>query len=366
MPRVVDALTSDAFYSRLQRRLADERRAVEIADSANVHQRRFYGSLEHDPTALEARASADLRHFMLTGDPGALEPAGDVEFRDLNVGTGSAGGYVVAQDFNSKLVEAEAFWSAMRQAANVYTTTTGAPATSPAFDDSATSGAILGENVAIGSSVDVTLTNRTFNAFDYVSPVVKWSIQADRDVVGLEDAITWLCGQRLGRIQNTHFTTGTGSGQPLGLFTAGSVPVGATSAAPTTIAFADLVALYLSVDAAYWPTSSWMMSPTTALAVRGLLGTNNIPLFPAQDPLVILGRPVIVNPAVVNLGANALAVGFGDVARAYTIRDVGAASFHRLDERYMSELEVGAFVVHRSDGQPSGDQRAFKTLQQHA
>jgi len=365
-------MTSDAFMSRIQRHLASERASFERRDSLNVHDRQYRDATvrnydpEHADAILEQRANADFVHFVTTGDPGALIPAGSVEYRDLGAGTGAAGGFMVAADFQRKLTVAEAAWSAMRQVANVVLSATGAPMPEAAVDDSATSGSILAENVAIGASTDVTVSTRTFSAFDYVSPVIRFSIQMESDTINLVDNIAWLCGQRLGRIQNTHFTTGTGTGQPLGLFTAGSVPVGATSAGPTAITWADIVALYGSVDPAYLPTSTWMMNQATHTAVRALVGSSGVPLIPAGDPTTLLGRPVVINPAMAGLTATALSVGFGDVSRAYTIRDVGAASFHHLAERYMDALAHGAFVVHRSDGQPSGDQRAFKTLAQHA
>ena len=56
---------------------------------------------------------------------------------------------------------------------------------------------------------------------------------------------------RIGRIQNTHFTTGTGSSQPTGLVTASSVGKTGTTGQTLTIIYDDLVDIVDSVDAAY-------------------------------------------------------------------------------------------------------------------
>jgi HK97 family phage major capsid protein len=204
--------------------------------------------------------------------------------------------------------------------------------------------------------------------------LVRWSLQLAQDAGPwedgwLEEQLAWLCGQRLGRIQNTHFSTGTGTTQPLGLFTSQAVSagvvVGATSAAPTAVALADLVALYGSLDPAYEGNAKFMVGPATRTALRALVGTDGLPIFPAHLPLQLFGHDVIVNPAIPTVAATTFSAAYGDFERGYRISSVGDPAFRVLRERAMDQLALEGFAFVRRDGQPS-DTRAIKLLQQHS
>jgi predicted phage gp36 major capsid-like protein len=102
--------------------------------------------------------------------------------------------------------------------------------------------------------------------------------------INLPQLLGRLLGERLGRITNTHFTTGTGTGQPNGVVTAATFTQ-ATTGNATTITFANLVALYHSVDPAYRGNAKWMMNDNSHRedqAARRLAGSAAVDPGPRQ------------------------------------------------------------------------------------
>jgi HK97 family phage major capsid protein len=139
------------------------------------------------------------------------------EFRDLSIGTNTAGGYTVPPGFLQKLTDAMKAFGGMLDAANVIDTDSGQPLVWPTADDTGNVGAILAENTGAPTQ-DITFGSKTLSAYMYTSKMVKVSYQLLND--SAFDLGAWLpmkFAQRIGRAVNAHFTNGTGGGtQPTG------------------------------------------------------------------------------------------------------------------------------------------------------
>jgi len=302
------------------------------------------------------------------------------EQRDLGVGTGSAGGFMVPQGFLAKITEVLKYYGPMRSVANVIQTSSGQPLPWPNVDDTANVGAILGENTAI-TAQDVVVGHNTLNAFMYTSKLVKvsWQLLND-DAFDIETFLARKLGQRIGRIQNTHFSTGAGTTLPLGLvpgLAAGAnknVVMGTGHTASVTLN--DLIKTIHSIDFAYrqryTPTggaanlsnvggpgqtagagAAWMMADSTLAQVRMLVDSQGRPLWQLAvnlgDPDTLLGYPVFVNPDIAALGVTQTVAVFGNFQAAYVIRDVAGVQMVRLDERFADQLQAGFFAFCRTD-----------------
>jgi hypothetical protein len=212
------------------------------------------------------------------------------EFRALGVGTGGAGGYAVPQGFRDIIIERMKYYNAVRRVATVISTESGNTLPWPVNDDTANVGAILAENTGI-SQQDIVLTQASLSAYMYTSKLVLVSWQLLQDsAIDVETFLGKKLGQRLGRIQNQHFTTGTGSSQPTGLITGGTARQAATGNT-TTITYAELVNTIYSLDPAYREGGNvnWMWSDT-ALATHPQARRR-----PAAAPVgaVGAGRPAV-------------------------------------------------------------------------
>jgi HK97 family phage major capsid protein len=283
------------------------------------------------------------------------------------VATGAAGGYTVPPAFRQKIIERMTFVASMRQLAEVITTDTGAQLPWPTVDDTANEGAILAENTQV-TEQDVTFGQASLDAYMYTSKLVRLSLQLLNDnAFGLEAWLANVLGARIGRVQNRHFTVGTGTGQPDGIITSASV--GVTAASATAVTYDELVDLTESLDPAYLESgnSGFMMSQAARKLLRKLKDTQGRPLWEpslqAGTPDTLMGYGLKLNNYMSAPATGVKSIGFGDIREAYLIRDVSDFALLRLNERYADYLQVGFLGFQRSDGTLQ-NASAFKVLQQ--
>jgi HK97 family phage major capsid protein len=170
-------------------------------------------------------------------------------------------------------------------------------------------------------------------------------------------------GQRI--LEGSLLATGTGVNQPQGVF--GNVGTGTGSPYALTGAVTDgmvilesLFDVVSTLKAMYQPNASWIMSRTTALAIRkAQLQTNafyQICTEDADGTLRILGRPVYFDqnapslPSSTNAGVQSIL--FGDFKTGYIIGVRGGAGINVkiLDQPYAASGQLGLLAYRRLDG----------------
>jgi HK97 family phage major capsid protein len=299
------------------------------------------------------------------------------------VGTGAAGGFTVPQEFLSVLETALRAYGGVRQVATVIRTDSGADMPMATNNDTAAAGVILTENTA-AATADVTFGQVILRAFMYSSGIVPVSFQLLQDTAF--DMGTWLAMQlahRLGRIENQHFTTGTGTtAQPQGIANASvgatighTQPTGAANV--TGYNYTSLVTMEHSVDPAYRANGArWMMSDTALRQVRLILDSQNRPLFvPGYTigndavggaPDTLMGYRIVINQDMPVPAANARSIAFGDFSRYY-VREVQGVQVMRLNERFADALQVAFLGYQRVDGRiVDAGTNPFRLLQNSA
>jgi HK97 family phage major capsid protein len=326
------------------------------ASGASDYEKAFRKFLRGGTRALDNRQLEVLQSGLVEFGP---------ETRALGTGTGGAGGYTIPAEFQRRVTETMKTFGGMRQVANVITTDTGATLPWPGNNDTANLGAILDENTAM-SELDVAFTTNTLGAFMYVSGMVRVSYQLLQDTFfDLEGFLGRKLGERIGRIQNRHFTIGVDTTQPQGLAAGGTS--GVTAASATAVTIPELMALKGSVDPAYRDggNAKWMMNDTTYGEISGLLDSTNRPLW--QPDLTgagadrLLGYPVVINQDMPHTATGLKPIAFGDFNAGYIIRDVKGIQITRLDERYAEYLQVAFFGYARADGGVD-DASAFRLI----
>ena len=315
------------------------------SEQERAYAKAFSQYIREGATALDSDDQKILRAGFVT----------DSSFRNAaGVATGAAGGYTVPPEFRRQIIERLQFIASMRQIAEVITTDTGAELPWPTNDDTANEGAILDENTQV-SEQDVTFGQASIGAYMYTSKLVRASFQIINDSAFNFDL--WLSralGSRIGRVQNRHFTVGTGDSQPDGVMTSATNAVAAASA--TEIGYADLVELTESLDPAYLGGGNcrFMTSQAGRKQLRLLVDGDNRPLWQpaltAGTPDSLLGYGVTLNNYVAAPAAASRSLAFGDFREAYLIRDVSDFALLRLTERYADYLQVGFIGFQRSDG----------------
>lgn len=279
----------------------------------------------------------------------------DWEYRAQGVGTGSAGGFTVPDELMRAFERALLTFGGMRERCTIVRTETGADLPWPTANDTAQTGQIIAENITANEQ-DVTFAQLVLNSFLYSSKMVRVSVQLLQDAaINVPAILGELLGERIGRITNTHFTTGTGTGQPNGIVTAAATGFTAPNAdgQVTTWKYTSIVETEHSVDPSYRRNATWMMADSSVKKTKLLVDTQGRPLWAAGiaggAPDTLLGYPIVVNQDVAAMAANAKSVVFGDLSK-YLIRDVVGAQLLRLDERYAEFHQVAFLAFARHDG----------------
>jgi HK97 family phage major capsid protein len=305
--------------------------------------------------------------WMRRGEDG-LSAEEQVAFRNtMSTTTNSEGGYTVPVEVANNVLDALKAFGGMRAVATVIRTGTGQTINYPTSDGTSETGELLAQN-ATATALDLSFGVKAIGAYKYSSKSVAVPIELLQDsAVDIEAFVTSRLVTRLGRITNTHFTTGTGSGQPNGIVTAaGSGKVGTTGQTLTVI-YDDLIDLQHSVDPAYRAPGNcgFMMNDSSVKVIRKLKDGQSRPIFvpgyelaiptggskPGGIPDTLLGDPIQVNQDVAAMAANAKSILYGDFS-FYTIRDALDMQMYRfIDSAFALKGQVGFLAFLRSDGQ---------------
>lgn len=275
-----------------------------------------------------------------------------VRAQGTNIDT--AGGYLAPDEFQPVVERALLAFGGMRQARTTkISTANGNDLFIPTSNDTSNTGAIVAEN-AVHSEQDMTLGQKKLGSYLYSSKIIKVSRQLLQDsAVDVVAMIGQAFGERLGRIQNTHFTTGDGASKPYGLAATSTLGVTGATGQTTSIIYNDLVDLVHSVGSAYRQNAQWMFADSSLKVLRKLKDGEGRPIWQpglaVREPDTILGFGYVINDDVAAMAASAKSVFFGDFSK-YWIRDVQGMIVLRLEERYADYLQTGFLAFSRCDG----------------
>lgn len=292
------------------------------------------------------------------------------EIRAQSVGTASAGGYTVPEGFSGYIIEKMKFISELLNWADIINTDSGNLIPFPINDDTANTGELIGENADLSSSsADLVFSVYNLNAYKFSSKMIKVSAELLQDNgVNLESYLGKKLAERVARITNSYFTTGTGSSQPQGYVTGATQ--GKVSASATAFTADEIVDLMDSIDRAYQnaPKFGFAMHQNILSAIKKLShGTSDdrplwLPSIREGAPDTLYGKPYFINNAMASAlttGQKIMACGDWD---AYKIRRVNGFSLRRLTERYAELDQVAFFGLARMDAFVS-DSSAIKYLE---
>jgi HK97 family phage major capsid protein len=327
------------------------------------------GPIENTDAALDT-AKREMRDFLVSGKT--------TEKRDLGVGAvaGSitGGSQLVAPAFYPVLTAAQLAYGGLVNIVNQRSTDTGASMKAGFVNDTTSGLQVWGEDTA-ATEVDPVLSTSTSNTTKYNTGVILVTIEELQDsFFDIEAFLRDLMGQRLYRGLAKFASQGSSDGSYVSLWS--NAVSGATSASPTAIGYGDILALYGSLDPAYLPGSSFLLSANTRLAILGVTDTTGRPLFqpalsaPAgADALgTLMNRPVVLDQFAPSIAATHTALAFGDFKAFYTMRNVGQFEIARDPYTYLVSKGAVAFIGYGRGGSFISDAgtHPVKVLTQHA
>lgn len=337
-------MAAQATLSRLEKfgiQTGDTKDAVEAQVKAFNIERRSVAQAQGAPASADVTAddykayAAAFDRYLRVGEKGLTRD----EQKAMSVGSDVNGGYLVTPDKSGAMVKKIFETSDVRRYASVQAISTDALEGSADLDEA--SGGWVSE---LGSRSDSTTPTVPF---PWRIPVHELYSQPKASQKLINDALIdiagWLNGKvadKLSRLQNTAFVTGSGVGQPRGFASyttsttyawgtpehVGTGSSGSFGTDPNAIQ--KLNTLMGLLKDSYVPGAGFYMNRTTKFAVRNLTDASSagkfvfIPSFAAGVPDTLLGAPIRVLQDMVSYStASALGIAYGDMSRYYQIVD---------------------------------------------
>ena len=346
----VDAMLSDA--NEMQRTIKREVSLVEA-------ERTIAGKVENQTAPVIATAEApSARETFRSYLRGELRSD---EVRALSTGTTSAGALVAPSEFVADLIAELNDRLVVRRGATVHTITSSDGVGRPAIDNDAADPSWTTEVATISAETSFDFESRDLAPHFLAQQVVVSQKLIDVSALNVEQIVRERLLYKHELVQEKAFLTGTGSAQPLGIFTASAsgIPVGRDIDSGGTggaITNANLLDTFYSVKQQYRDNAVWMMHRDQVATIQAVSDANGLsvlqPARTAGEPDTILGRPVYESEFAPNTKADATyALAFGDL-RYYWIADLNVWTLQRLNELYAATSQVGFISRSYHDGMP--------------
>jgi HK97 family phage major capsid protein len=291
----------------------------------------------------------------------------------IAVGTNTAGGFLVPTHLDPTLIMTNAGSSNnIRQIARVVTLTGGANV----WHGVTTAGATASWDGELVEVSDDTPPVASVSIPIYkAQALVQASIEAFEDIPGLTGDVAMILADSRDRLEGAAHATGSGSGQPTGIFTAldANTNVEVISTTAATIGLVDIHGLYRAVPVRWRGRGTWLMNPLYSLAIKAL-GTAVSASYttdltqPVSDRL--LGRPMVESddaPSVQTTTANDNEIAFGDFSNYVVVDKPGSTSIEFIPHMFntANNLPDGrrAWYMHFRSGADSVNDLAFRLLQ---
>lgn len=314
----------------------------------------FQNAAPKKEEGVEMTALVAVALYLRNGTNLTAEQAAQVR-NTMSTTTGSEGGYTVPTEVAAMVIDRLKAYGGMREVATVLTTENGNSMNWPTSDGTGEEGEIVSEN-GTTTNLDLSFNTVGLPVFKYSSKQVALPVELIQD--SAIDVVAFVVNRlatRIARVQNRHYTTGTGTGQPNGLLNVAGVGKAGASGQTLTVLYDDLVDLKHSVNRAYRKGAKYMMADTSVAAVSKIKDTVGrpiwIPSITEGAPDMLNGHAVAINDDVPAMAANAKSIAFGDFSQ-YTIRDVkNTTTMRRFDDSaFALKGQVGFCGWTRSGG----------------
>ncbi|RUU92805.1 phage major capsid protein [Mesorhizobium sp. M7A.F.Ca.MR.176.00.0.0] len=247
------------------------------------------------------------------------------ETKSLRIADDTSGGYFATAEFTTEVIKGIVERSPIRQAARVGSTASGS--------------VLLPKRTGrptgywVGETETRTSTESAYGQLEV--PIHEMACYVDVSTRLLEDAavnveseVAFDLAEEFGRLEAAAFMDGDGVKKPLGVMATSGVAYSFTGNASTlgTAPADTLIDAFYELSAYYRNRAVWMMNGSTLAAVRKLKDGSTgaylwAPGLSASTPETILGRPVIEDPTMDDVGAAAEPIVLGDFDSAFRIYD---------------------------------------------
>lgn len=294
--------------------------------------------------------SEEVKAFLkyVRDDKQGLDPE---EMKLMKISDDVSAGYTAPIEISSQIIKKITELSKIRQIAEVQT-----------IGASAIEFPKEGED-----TVTVAWDDETLAAGDYKFKMEKWDPKNLRALVtphknlladsmfNLEQYIVDKTAEKYNRKEGASFISGPGTpARPEGMLTHADVQI-QISGATDALEADGIIKLFYKLPEAYVSKASFLMKRATVQEIRLFKDTQDRyiwqPSYQMGQPELLLGKPIIEDPDMPTVAANAYPIIFGDVRQAYLIVDRQQIEMQRLVEKYALEGLIGLLFWKRMDAQ---------------
>ena len=300
----------------------------------------------HEQNPKIGRATDDYKDGMLKALRTNFRQISNV----LQEGVDADGGYLVPEEYDTRLIEALEEENIFRKLGHTITTSgerkINIAATKPAA-------------AWIDEGEELTWSDAKFAQINLDAHKLHVAVKVTEELLydnafGLENYIIRQFSKALANAEEDAFLNGTGTGQPLGLLAEeGGAQIGVTAASATEITADEIIDLIYSLKRPYRKNAKFICNDQTLGAIRKLTDKNGRYLWQdsvqAGEPGRLLGYEVYTSPYFPTITAGMPAIAFGDYSY-YNIGDRGTRSFAELKELFAGNGMVGFVAKERVDG----------------
>lgn len=268
----------------------------------------------------------------------------------LQEGIDSSGGYLVPEEYDTRLVQGLSDKNILRKLGTIIKTS-GEHKINIAGTKPAAAWIEEGEPLSFG---DATFNQVILDAHKlHVAVKVTEELLYD-NAFGLENYLIDQFAKALANAEEDAFLNGNGEGKPLGIFAVnGGGEVAVTTASSTAITYDEIVNLVYALKRPYRKNAKFILNDQTIATLRKLKDGNGQyiwqPALQAGEPDRLLGYEVLTSSYVPTIEAGAPVIAFGDFSY-YNIGDRGVRSFAELKELFAGNGMIGFVAKERVDG----------------
>lgn len=275
----------------------------------------------------------------------------------MSIGDNSTGGYLAPVEWDRKLLERQRATSPMRRLATVQPTTVGAFST--LWNSDNWGSGWVGETAPRALTTSSTLAPINFESGEiYAMPAATQRL-LDDSAINVETWLAQSIEREFNRQEGIAFIAGNGVNKPAGLLTyvtgganAATHPGGPIEVVESDIDIDALTDFLYGLGAPYRQNATWLMSSLTAAFIAKIKDADGRPIWrealTADQPALLLGRPVEIDEGMPAPTAGSLAIAFGDFKAGYLIND--RLGTRVLRDPYTNKPYVNFYVTKRVGG----------------
>lgn len=357
---------------QLEREMEFNRERIEALEARQSNPKKTAADLLKDEhgQAFEGWIRSKGQDAGLESKMNQLERKARSEFKDITIGTPSAGGYAVPEQIGREIERLEQLFSPVRSL--VKTVQVGTGDYKELVSINGASSGWVGETGSRTATDTPTLREVTpIQGEIYAYPQVsEWSL--DDMFFNVEQWLTDSVAQEFAIREGEAVISGNGSNKPVGMLNTTPVltddhasPLRAAAAyeyiasdtdeddspAVPGIRADNLIDMVYKLNSMYRAGATWIMNSTTTGSVRKLKTADGVyhwqPSLQAGTPAMLLGYPVATWEQMPDVGLNNFPIGFGNWRRAYVLVDrVGL----RITRENVTNPGYVRFYIRRREG----------------